>query len=359
MHEKAAILLSRKLSGAATPEELDELHTWIREHPQDHYFIELLESYWKSKTVSDFLNIRDDVHFQEIMSKAAVTGSLPVVQIRPAIKALPWKKWVAAAALTGVVFVLALMINHYRRSSQAVPGNANVIATTLGAKSEVLLPDGSKVWLNAASKLHYDKKFNGRLREVYLDGEAYFDVRKDKTRPFIVHTSEIDIKVLGTAFNVKSYKEEATIEATLIHGSIQVSNKLNPDIPKILLHPHEKLIFTKSGGKDPAGHTLHEKENKPRGFLISRIMPVDRDSLIAETSWIHNRLLFEGETFREIAAKMERWYDVKINFGSEEVAAYRLRGVFEDETIDEALKALQQIAPFHYSIKDKNITIIK
>jgi ferric-dicitrate binding protein FerR (iron transport regulator) len=93
--------------------------------------------------------------------------------------------------------------------------------------------------VNSGSKLTYEGNFKGNLREVRLDGEAYFDVVKDALHPFIVHTSGIDIKVLGTAFNVKAYKVDRTIEATLIHGSIEVINQNQPGAPKIMLKPHK------------------------------------------------------------------------------------------------------------------------
>ncbi|MFT3902488.1 MAG: FecR family protein [Niabella sp.] len=367
MREKLAILLSRKLSGEATSDELAELEVWIKEHPQDHYFIEILESYWQSHTASDFVNVRDDVHFEQIMNKATVPDyDLPVVRTIRSVKTLPWKKWLTAAAVIGLVFALGLIVSRQKPVSENVPENINIVSTTLGAKSQVLLPDGSKVWLNAASKLHYDKQFNGKLREVYLDGEAYFDVRKDKKRPFIVHTSDIDIRVLGTAFNVKSYKDEPTIEATLIHGSIQVINKLQKNLPKIILNPSEKLVFIKNAAsnsdnlmEDAAVANRNNIEKIHAGYLVTKILPAESDSSFAETSWVQNRLLFDGDSFSQLAVKMERWFGVKIHFEDKSVANYRLRGVFEDETIEEALKALQQISSFNYMINDKDVTITK
>lgn len=367
MLEKLAILLSRKLSGEASDGELKEFELLIKEYPEYHYFIDSLETYWRNNTHTDFSNISDNIHFQRILERAATAEpdhqNLPaIIEYDPPKRFISVKKLSAMAAmLAGVILCAALIFQSYKKEPVADADKKNTISTALGAKSQILLPDGSKVWLNAGTKLLFDKKFTGRLREVYLEGEAYFDVRKDKSRPFIVHTSDIDIRVLGTAFNVKSYKEEATIEATLIHGSIQVSNKLQPDIPQIILRPNEKLIFRKSGNNNPQEKAVAVPATgkEQPAFLVSKITPVVNDSTLIETSWIHNRLLFEGETFREIATKMERWFDVKIHFASEEAAAYRLRGVFEDETIDEALKALQQIAPFNYSIKDKNITITK
>src|SRR4029078_631833 len=99
----------------------------------------------------------------------------------------------------------------------------NTVSTKRGSKSKVQLPDGTQVWLNADSRIAYNEKFQGNLREVTLEGEAYFDVVRDEKRPFVIHTAAIDIKVLGTAFNVRSYANEKNTETSLIRGSIEVT----------------------------------------------------------------------------------------------------------------------------------------
>lgn len=358
MQEKLAILLSRKLSGEASTDELLELEQWIKANPQDHYMIDIVQSYWHHHPVKDWSGIADNAHFERILRKAATSGSTEAHPSVPIIKRR--RQWMAAAAVfLGCILLGAVWM--YQQDRFSMRGPEHEVATAPGARSHVILPDGTKVWINAASRLHYDKKFNGALREVYLDGEAFFDVKKDKTRPFIVHTSDIDIRVLGTAFNVKSYKEEPTIEATLIHGSIQVTSKSKQSMPKILMAPHEKLVFTKTVSSQPetVSVDLHGKGKNDPAYFLSKVLPADKDSSYVETSWVHNRLLFEGDTFKELAAKMERWFDVEIKFSSTDVANYRLRGVFEDESVEEALKALQQIANFKYAIKDKSITIAK
>ena len=109
----------------------------------------------------------------------------------------------------------------------------------------MLLPDGSTVWLNAGSRLTYDSLYGTTLREVTLSGEAYFDVVKNPKKPFIIHTGKINIRVLGTVFNVKSYPEEQTIETSLIKGSIEVSFPSQPS-KKIILKPNQKLIIDKT-----------------------------------------------------------------------------------------------------------------
>ncbi len=227
----------------------------------------------------------------------------------------------------------------------------------------MVLPDDTQVWLNSESKLQYKDTFNDSIREVHLDGEGFFDVKKDSKRPFIVHTSGIDIKVLGTAFNVKAHSEEPTVEATLIHGLIEVVNQKELKAPKILLYPYEKLVFNRN---EKAGRDITVSEPSRSINKIGQLTPAISinslpkniaDTAIIETSWVYDKLIFEGDTFQELVVKMERWFNVKIEFRNDRIASYRLKGVFENETIEQALGELQLIAKFSYSIKD-NVVII-
>ena len=234
----------------------------------------------------------------------------------------------------------------------------NEVMAKKGARSRIILPDGTQVWLNSDSKIQYDKSFDDTIREVTLDGEAYFDVVKNPKRPFIVHTSNIDIRVLGTAFNVKSYSQEKTIETTLIHGLVEVTDKNEPQLSKIILRPKEKLVFNKL-------ETDFEKNDKTTVKPViekNAIVPLSKnvaDTALKETSWIYNRLDFDGDTFSELAVKMERWFNVKIRFKDEKVANERLHGAFEDESLEEALKVLQLITTFTYKLNNNELEINK
>lgn len=355
MQEQLAILLSRQLSGEATPEELQELEAWIRNHPQDHYLIEMLQTYWSGQAAGEVEAVTDNAHFDRILNKAksadaTVSGTLSNSKAGIRRRLLWW----AAAAVFFAILLTAILFEE--RITGKSPRDHQV-ATVGGMRSHVILPDGTAVWLNARSSLHYDKSFNKQLREVYLEGEAFFEVKKDQKRPFIVHTSDIDIRVLGTAFNVKSYGEEDKIEATLVHGSIQVTAPSGDDIGTVQLRPNEKLVFKKQTKK--AAFSTAKSGVKPPVYRIEPVLLKAADSSFIETSWIHNKLLFDGDSFAELAVKMERWFDVKITFTDTAVANYRLRGVFEDESVTDALQALQQIAQFNYTINDRSITISK
>lgn len=354
MNERIIRILARRLSGEASEQELKELEDWVKSHPDDDLFHELLERYWNSDLKPVIGSETTDSRFEHILQKADAEEDTYHQTLKPVFKRrVIGKKWWVAASFIGLVAVSFWLWPNLSRSGSKQ--EVSHITTTKGARSQMLLPDGSKVWLNADSKLEFDKKFDGPLREVFLEGEAFFDVKKDTKRPFIVHTSAIDIKVLGTAFNVKSYHQENTIEATLIRGLIEVSNNLTPGSGKVLLRPKEKLIFNKAigGNSDQAAGQTEKKSS----FAISALPVKNTDSLFAETSWVYDKMIFDGESFRELATKIERWYNVDIRFTSEAVASYRLRGEFEDESITEALEALKIIAPFKYKMHENKIEI--
>ncbi len=224
------------------------------------------------------------------------------------------------------------------------------------------MPDGTQVWLNSGSKLNYQRDFNTRSREVVLEGEAFFDVVKNPSHPFIVHASSIDIKVLGTSFTVKSYPQDETIETTLLRGMIEVTRQDNPSTPRVILKPNEKLILSKhlilsSLPASPGEPARISASARVPDISISAVAGNVPDSDKVETSWMYNKLVFEGDSFKELAQKMERWFNVKISFKDEELNQYHFGGVFDNETVVEALNALQLTAKFTYKIKGNEIDL--
>jgi len=361
INDRFAQLMARKLSGEATEDELRELQSFLKDNPRAHYFLEVFTDYWKLEPKAEEDNIQEDIHFQQILSIAEkeVAETLPVVYAEP-LPARP--RFMLARRLAVAAIVIALAAGGYlifmrKAGPEAAPDMAlNEVVAKSGARSYLLLPDGSKVWLNSESRIEYKGNFNDSIREVNLEGEAFFDVVKDKKRPFIVHTSDIDVRVLGTAFNVKSYPHEPSIEATLIRGLIEVTNKKEPTSPKVILRPHQKLVFSKDA---TAGRQKAATSPAHRPFSITTLPKNIADTSVVETSWVYNKLVFDGESFREIAGKMERWYDVKILFRSDKVADIPIHVAFRDESIEEALKALQMIEPFTYKISGNEIEILK
>ncbi len=363
LNEKLAVLITRHLAGEASEEEQSELFELISKHPEQQYFLDLLENYWRAgDAISPDNETNNDEHFNHILALAdeAEPDSEGQPNNSDGITSFRRKLYVWAAAAAACA---AVAISTYRLSiKQPLPvvtiAHKNEISAKSGAKSRLTLPDGTKVWLNAESRIIYNNSFNSKSREVELDGEAFFDVVRNPQKPFIVHTSGIDIKVLGTAFNVKSYSKEATIEATLVRGLIEVIKKDEPTGPRVLLQPHEKLIFNKEKTSLKLAVPANAINRTPSQDIF--IMPVSKslpDSAMKETSWVYNKLIFDGDRFKDLAARMERWFDVKIVFKNDRVMEYRFKGVFENETIEQALNALQLTASFKYKIHDHEVEI--
>jgi len=366
-NEQLYRLIARKLSKETTLSELQELHEYLKNSPSDQYAIEIIASYWDSKQSSgDISDDQTNEHFKHILAMA--DAKLPDVQLEvdgpifnqakiTADTKIFWLKSIAIAASLLILIGLSWwMINLTKRSpDQSLVQQSEAIAQK-GNRSKLTLPDGSVVLLNSDTKLKYPLEFSDSIREVYLDGEAYFDIKKEPGRPFIVHTSGMQIKVLGTTFNVKAYPADKVIETSLIHGSIEVTVMDRPN-EKIILSPNEKLIIKNNKLSDLADP---EKINpiKP-AIAINQLIPDPRDSSISETQWVENRLVFRNESLAEVATRMERWYNVTIKIRDEELKATLLSGTFTNETIEMALDALAYTKSFRYVKNGDLVKIFK
>jgi ferric-dicitrate binding protein FerR (iron transport regulator) len=180
---------------------------------------------------------------------------------------------------------------------------------------------------------------------VSLVGEGFFDVKKNIEKPFIISTSNINIKVLGTSFNVKAYPEDRHTETSLIRGSIELTIKNRPN-DKIILSPHEKVVVQNNLAatyeKTTSGNTKPSIQVANTLISIKKLKIDPVDSTVFETKWINNQLVFRDESLYELAVKMERWYDVKIDIQDESLGEERLTGIFKSETVLQALDALKE-----------------
>jgi ferric-dicitrate binding protein FerR (iron transport regulator) len=362
-------LMARKLAGEASEEELKELEQSLRTHPDLHFPIQAITDLWQHSSQQEGQDASVTTSYQQHITRMQQQG-IPIGQTpddnAPLLEGSrkPSRRrsllWTAAAAciLLAAWGLYSLYIPASNKATAQTENNpSSEITTRNGSRTRVQLPDGTHVWLNAGSKLTYNKEFGGTIREVTLIGEGYFDVVRNEKKPFVIHTTKMDVKVLGTQFNVKSYPNDKTTEAALIHGSIEVSLKDRPS-QKIILKPNEKIVVA---NRDTSAQATHKKlspqEDTEPLVIIKHLTYQKKDSAIVETSWLENKLAFEDESFRELAHKMERWYGVTIYFKDEKTAAMRFTGAFEDETIEEAMHALKITASFNYTFQGKTITV--
>jgi transmembrane sensor len=204
----------------------------------------------------------------------------------------------------------------------------NTITTPVGGKYHVILPDGSKVWLNSTSSLHFPTVFSGKVRKVELSGEGYFEISKNKDMPFVVEAEKTQVEVLGTHFNVMAYQNEALSETTLLEGSVKVGNGA---LKKILSPGQQALVGTQI-----------------------QLRTVDPDEAVA---WKEGYFQFDNEDLRTIMRQLRRWYDVDV-LNEEQIPNKHFTAMISrNNTLSKVLKMLEMSGELKFQIEDKKITI--
>lgn len=359
-------LLLRKFNKEITDEELKELESLLQQHQDVSEINEILLNLHKLPlehitTDADAQKSRNAIQLKLAANKKETKKiDSPVYEMEenfsPEQNRKVPLKWVA-----GIAIALAAMLWfswHFAANKQPSAMQTNEVVTTAGSKTTVHLPDGSSIILNSGSKLTYNKDFGITAREIYLKGEGYFDIAKNENLPLTVHAGNVDIKVKGTVFNVKAYTEDSTVEASLITGIIEVSSKTDPE-RKILLRPKEKIMIGKYSTISSEPSVKSATHVKEETIELGKIKTNAADSSINEIAWIQNKLVFTKESFLTLAQKMERWYNVSINFQDKSLTLLTFTGSFEKEDIVEALNALRESAAFDYTIENRNVIIRK
>jgi transmembrane sensor len=264
--------------------------------------------------------------------------------------------WIKIAAAIVLIAGITYLYRIYSVEKHPVNFAAQVFETKSGERKKIILPDGSTVLLNAKSALSIGKEFNDKCREVSLKGEAYFDVVHNKNKPFKVHTSDFNINVLGTAFNVKAYPDEITSEATLIRGLITME-ALDGSGGTITLKPSQKVTFYKTIPVVEKQKALKPVVQHPE--IIINHYTLIKDSTIVETAWTQNRIEIYDQDFDEIKGVLEKWFNVEIKFADPEIEKYRFTATFGKENIDQVMSALQKVENFKYEIKGNQVLISK
>lgn len=371
--ERIWSLLSRKLTGEASAAEIAEFQALLEQNPALAPICRDAEAYWQKNPIHDeeFLEATWLVHLMRLEQRGHHIeqryADSHEHQEQPAAPAKKSRRLLGYLMTTVILITIALFYFYGGKNRpSAEPPVASIktdvpeieVSTKNGDHSRIQLPDGSQVWLNAGSKLHYDKSFGGNRREVHLVGEAYFDVVKNPAKPFIINTATMQLRVLGTQFNVRCYANESTSEASLVHGSLEVYEKKRGQ--KWLLKPNEKLVVynnlsvVKPGEvKAPQTETW---ENMPI-VTLKTLTYNEKDSVAVETAWTKSRLSFKDESFESVARKMERWYDAEFVFRDEKKKALMMQGTFTTETLEQALAALEFSFNFHYKIEKRKVFI--
>ncbi len=355
--------LSDNLSSAQT----QRLLTWINENPDHKRFFDEITDVWQSASA---LGNKSEFDSQKAWNDVA---SVIQQKLRGNSEKLyeshDWfKTWLKIAAIFVFAFLLGGGSMIYFKKSVSSPYADNYISmeAPLGSKSVITLPDGTKVWLNAGTKLRYKSDYGVKIREVLLDGEAYFVVAKNKQKPFIVKTSDINIKALGTSFNVKAYHNESTIETTLEEGIVRIDaidpKKGNISDP-IILKPNQKAVFSKLNSETAVNSSSAHPQQAPKLAVQTpreeiktlEILPVT--DIRTCTSWKDTRWVIRHEKLSDLVVKLERRYAVDFTFADEEIKEYVFNGTLLEESLEQVLEVIQMAAPIDYSISHNNVTL--
>ena len=365
--ERFWLLVSLKLSGEARAEELAELQAYLDKNPAKKIHADRLNMVWSAK--HEVSEAQKDAAFNRHMQRLSNHLSEPVLLYENAetnemafaeetkttsvYKKLLWISGIAASLFFAWFFVFRNPVVSKKEENKIA---RNEISTPKGNKTKVQLPDGTEVWLNADSKITYNENFQGKLREVQLTGEAFFDVVRDETRPFVIHTKVIDVKVLGTAFNVRSYANEKNTETSLIRGAVEVTVRHSPEI-KYTLKPNDKLVIDNDKAKASESDFVATKKLEELRRQIAKTLQLkigENEVNAKETLWTEDKLAFDNKPLEEIALMLERWFNVKV-IVDDKIKHEKYTGVFDYEDIREVLNVLKMTdRGFHYTYeKDK------
>lgn len=345
-------LMARCAFNEATEAEHHSFQLLLQQNPQlQQQYDWLLQLVSREIAPANELAVPEADTINKILSRAALLENEQ--QFRKERK-MTGRTWAIAASITALIIAGYFLFFSVTQQTPAVIAMKPLVTKATAMHEATILPDGTKVWLNAGSKLFFENDFKGATREVRLTGEAFFDVVKNPSRPFIVHINDININVLGTAFNVKGYEEDKEIQTTLYRGLVKVTKNNDNHFQPIMLYPNQKIVIPK------AVLNHREEVSVPHNTTAIALLPVDstmNEEQRPETAWIYGRIDFKGESLEQVTNKMAYRYQVSFVFKDEAVKQLNFTGSFEKETLEEALKALQTAIPFHYKINTHEVII--
>lgn len=359
-------LLAKKIGKNISVEEEEELRRLLKSKPEFTFFSALLDTVESEKQTHH--PVKDDdlvADNWDLLSSNLDTDKRELSEIT----IYPWHRnkghqkwriiWQRAAVWISILLFAGsgfwLISDNKKSETELVSSAKPITRTTNTIPKRFVLPDGSVVWLNSKSSIRYVENNTGDKREVYLQGEAYFDVVHDAGHPFIVHAGNVDIQVLGTAFNVQAYKNEGKVETTLINGKIKVQIAGNPD-KSFVLTPNEKLTIQMDVAQVIKKITRIQPDRiKTVKFKVEELKPPVVTQKLPEVAWLKDKLVFQNERFDELTKRLERRFGVTIVFKDATLKNERLNGIFKNENIQKALKILQMTTPFKYEIKGDTV----
>jgi ferric-dicitrate binding protein FerR (iron transport regulator) len=320
-------IILKYLRNEMTIEDQHKLAKWLESDQLNKKVLDKLEHYWNVHQ-EDTEQAKNEI-WDQLMDRLDTkhpTGSHSRFQLI--------KTMLRIAAILVVAFFLSLWVFEYSNKNSTVEQVRYLERVSLyGQQISIQLPDGSKVKLNAGSKLIAPEKFVGSTREVELVGEAYFEIEEDAEKPFIVRSEGLNVEVLGTSFNIRAYPEEEDIQVAVNTGKVSVNGEGQEEA--MILIPEEMAIYNKTLG------TARKDTFNPKAVF----------------SWKDKILYFEKASFDEISATLEKWYGVQFKVEKKIDNKKDFSGEFHNKSLELVLEGLSYVYDFEFEIKDELVTI--
>lgn len=311
-------IITAYLSGKATAEERRELEDWIKQSPDNNRYFQEMRNIWQVMHPA-FNPSEIDIFEAEknILANIATTKRNTV-----RILLTYWQRMAAV-----LVIPLLILSTYLYLTRDNAPQDATIeyqeVRSPHGTFSEVRLPDGTNVWLNGGSTLKYPLAFRKGERNVFLNGEGYFEVHSDKENPFIVKTDQITLRATGTAFNIEAYSNDSITAVTMVKGKIDVA--FGKSSPKVI-QPGERASFN----------------NQTNQCLIAQTDPYKW------YAWKDGLMIFRDDPLSYVFKRLELTFNVDIDLKDTSLANAPYRATFEYESLDEILRLLQLSAPIYF-----------
>lgn len=324
-------ILTKWLTDTASPEELQILKDWVSQDEANLEVLETLEAVWKEKTAEPILvNVEDKIN--EVWQR----GIQKKQTRNPGLNS--WIKYAAVFfLLVSSSFGIFFFLQEEKTTLEDTPALAPSYVLNenkAGQKTKIFLPDGTIAYLNSSSRIKYLSGFFGSERRVILEGEAFFEVAKDKAKPFIVESRTVETVALGTAFNVNAFDDSKVIRVSLVEGEVKV-NQMGNKGETVILNPGRELVVVP----------------ETRSFLE---MPFNLEEVIG---WKEGKLVFNHASLPEVSRRLERWYGVQIQIKGNVPENWEVTTVYDNQTLKDVLTDLQYSKKFAYEIDESEVAI--
>jgi transmembrane sensor len=370
-------LINKFLIGKCSPEEEKELNDWINQSIDNKNYFDKFKYAWIASIQIKQVNFEDIEESIEKFQSRILPEFSDDTDTKKRYSLYHLKIFSNRIVRYAAIFFLAFLFGGL---SQKFIGNEDhkikisdnkyfYFESPKGSRSIAVLPDGTKVWLNASSKISYSLDYNKTERIILLEGEAFFDVATNHSKPFVVKANNLDIKAYGTLFNVKAYPEENQVITTLIEGKVTIEG-IDDTNKKFALKmdPKQCIIFKTDKKADrssePEIREIPDKNIQDKlvdSSSLSVDLPVIKETLSEpeiNTSWKDERWIIANEDLKSLSIMLERRFNVNIKFLDEESKKYHFTGIIENETIEQVLKILSLTFPVKFEINRNNIELV-